>query len=209
MSLITGYTDLQTNMADWLAKSNLTAAIPGFIQNWEEKFFRQPLNFGRWMEAALSATMASSVIPVPDDYLALKYAYLNTNPAQRLDRVSLNQLYGTYPRNMSPDLPRWIARDVTDFVFGPPPDSDYEVKGVYWAKPVSLRAFTGDAAAHWMIVNAPDIVLYGSLLQAQPYLRSDTRIAVWKQFHDEALSDYRELFKKEEGSGSPMQEVLA
>lgn len=209
MSLITGYTDLCTNIADWLAKSNLTNAIPGLVQNWEEKFYRQPKNWGRWMEASLSATIASSVIDVPDDYLALKYAYLNTNPAQRLDRVTINQLYGTYPRNMSPDLPRWIARDVNNFVFGPPPDSDYDVRGIYWAKPDHLRDFASDADAHWLIVNAPDLVLYGSLLQAQPYLRSDARIPMWQAMYSDALKDYRDLFAKEEASGSPVQEVLA
>lgn len=209
MAVILGYTDLLSAVADWLAKSNLTTAIPGFVQNWEERFYRQPKNFGRWMEFALSDTIASSVIPIPDDYLALKYAYIDTNPAQRLDRVTLNQLYGTYPRNMSTDLPRWIARDVGNFVFGPPPDSTYDVKGVYWAKPAPMRDFPSDADDHWLIVNAPDLVLYGSLLEAQPYLRNDARLPVWQQMYGTALQDYRDLFTKEEGSGSPVMEVLA
>jgi hypothetical protein len=209
MGVIAGYADLRSEVAGWLARSDLTSAVPGFIQNWEEKFYRQPKNFGRWMEASLSETIASGVIAVPDDYLALKYAYLNTNPAQRLDRVSINQMYGTYPRNMSPDRPRWIARDVGNFVFGSPPDSDYEVRGIYWAKPTLLRDFASDAAAHWIIENAPDLALYGSLLEAQPYLRNDARIPTWQSMYATALQDYRDLFRKEEVSGSPVQEVLA
>jgi len=209
VALITTYTSLQTEVGNWLAKSNLTADIPALIQMWEERFYRQPKNFGRWMETSLSSTIASNVIAVPSAYLGLKYAYINGSPSSKLDRVSLNQLYGTYPRGGDTGLPVWISRDTTNFVFGPLPDSDYTVNGVYWAKPTLLRSFAGDAAAHWLIVNAPDLVLYGTLLEAQPFLMNDKRIPVWKEFYREALQDYRDLHKEEDFSGSPVQEVLA
>lgn len=208
MATITNYATLQTAVADWLARGDLSSYIPGFIQNWEEKFYRQPKNFGRFMEASFAGTIASSVLAVPSDYLGLKYAYVNTSPASRLDRVSLNQLYGTYPRNFDTGLPRWIARDLTNFVFGPAPDSDYDIAGVYYAKPTLIRDFTADAAAHWIIINAPDLALYGSLLQATPFLRNDARIQTWQSFYNDSLQDYRDLTSSEDVSGSPVQEVL-
>lgn len=209
MAVVTNYTTLQTAVADWLAKSNLTTWIPNFIQNWEERFYRQPKNFGRWMESTFSLTIASSVIAVPADYLALKYVYVNGSPSSRLDRVSLNQLYGTYPRGSDTGIPKWISRDTTNFVFGPPPDSDYTIKGVYWAKPTLIRSFASDAAAHFIIVNAPDLALYGALAESAPFLQRDARLTTWKALYDEALRDYRDLFAKEDRSGSPPQEVLA
>lgn len=209
MAIITGYTSLQTAVTDYLARSDLSSFVPNFIQNWEERFYRQPKNFGRWMESALSSPIASSVIAVPSDYLGLKYAYVNGSPSSKLDRVSLNQLYGTYPRGGDTGLPRWVSRDTTNFVFGPAPDSAYTIKGVYWSKPTLIRSFTSDAAAHWLIVNAPDLVLYGALLEAEPFMKNDKRIEVWSSFYKQALSDYRELHKEEDVSGSPIQEVLA
>jgi hypothetical protein len=209
MAVVTSYSTLQTAVADWLAKSNLTTFIPSFIQNWEEKFYRQPKNFGSWMEQSLNSTIASSVIAVPTGYLNLKYTYVNGSPSSRLDRVSLNQLYGTYPRGGDTGLPVWIARDTTNFVFGPAPDSDYTIKGVYWAKPTLLRSFASDAAAHWIIMNAPDLPLYGALIEAMPFLQNDKRLPVWQGFYDTALQNYRDLFREEETSGGPIQEVLA
>lgn len=209
MAVITNYTTLQTAVADWLAKSNLTTFIPNFVQNWEERFYRQPRNFGRWMEAAFNLSISSSVIAVPSDYLGLKYVYVNGSPSSRLDRVSLNQLYGTYPRGSDTGLPRWISRDTTNFVFGPPPDSTYTIKGVYWAKPTLIRSFASDAAAHWLIVNAPDLVLYGALCESAPFLQRDSRLATWKGLYGECLQDYRDLHSEEDVSGSPVQEVLA
>lgn len=209
MGLIVTYSDLKAEMADWLAKSNLTHAIPGMIQNWEEKFYRQPKNFGRWMEISLNSAIVNSVIPVPGDYLGLKVAYVDGQRRPPLDRISLQNLYGRYPRGIDTSVPKFISRDGSNFVFGPQPDSNYTIKGVYWGKPLLLRNDAGDAADHWLIVNAPDLVLYGALIEAQPYLRSDARIPVWRDMYERSLKDYRDLHKEEDVSGSPMQEVLA
>lgn len=209
MAIVSSYTTLLTAVSDWLARSDLTTFAPNFVQNWESKFFRNPKNFGSWMEVSLNGTIASSVLTVPSDYLGLKYAYVNGNPASRLDRVSLNQLYGRFPRGDSTGRPGWISRDTTNFVFGPAPDSNYTIKGVYWGKPTLMRSFASDAAAHWIIVNAPDLVLYGSLLHSAPFIKKDERLNTWTSLYNDALNDYRALFKEEDVSGSPVQEVLA
>ena len=209
MAIVTNYTTLQTAIGDWLARSDLTTFIPNFIQNFEEDFLREPKNFGRWMETSLSVAIASSVAAVPSAYLGLKYAYVNGSPSSRLDRMSLNQCLGRYPRGGDTGLPGLIARDGANFIFGPEPDSTYTIKGTYWAKPTLLRSFASDAAAHWLIVNAPDICIYGALLQSAPFLRNDSRLQVWQVMYDRAVNSYRMLNKDEDISGSPSQEVLA
>lgn len=209
MAIITSYTTLQTAVSDWLAKSNLSTFTPNFIQNWEERFYRQPKNFGSWMEQSLNSTIASSVIAVPAGYLAMKYAYVDGSPSSRLDRMSLNQLLGTYPRGGDTGLPVWYARDGANFIFGPAPDSTYTIKGTYWAKPTVMRSFASDAAAHWIIVNAPDLALYGSLCESAPFLKNSKDLPIWQGLYSQALNDYRDLFREEDVSGSPIQEVLA
>ena len=214
MAVVTSYSTLLTAITDWLKRSNLTTFAPNFVQNFEEGFYREPKNFGRWMETAGAiGTMASSVVAVPSDYLGLKIGYLDGQRQPALERKSLTQIYGRYPRGVADTgVPRWIARDGTNFVFGPLPDDTYDLSGTYWAKPTALRSYnTGgaDAVAHWLIVNAPDLVLYGSLLQAEPFSKNDARIPVWQAMYDRALESYRQLHKEEDESGSPFQEVLA
>ena len=208
-ALITSYSSLLTAVADTLVRGNLSAQIPGWVQSWEQDFYRSPKNFGSWMEASLNSTIASSVITVPASYLAMKYAYVNGNPSSRLDRVSLNQLYGRYPRGSETGRPGWYARDGANFVFGPAPDSTYTIKGTYWAKPTALSAAASDAASHWLILNAPDLCLYGALTHSAPALRTDERIEMWASLYRNALNSYRDLFADEDVSGSPVQEVLA
>lgn len=208
MAVITGYTSLQTAIGDWLAKSNLTDSIPNFIQNWEERFYRSPKNWGRWMESTLSGTIASSVLAVPSDYLALKTIRVDGNPSSRLEKVSVEQLYGRWPRNDGTGIPQWVARDGENFVFGPEPDSAYTIKGVYWAKPTLLRNFASDAAAHHLILNAPDLILYGALVESAPYIKNDARLVTWANLYSAALTDYQDQIRFEEATG-PVQEVLA
>lgn len=211
MAVVTSYSTLLTEVQNWLARSDaaLIAAIPGFVQNWESDFYREPKNFGRWMEVADDPVIAASVITVPSDYLALKYAYVTGSPSSRLDRVSLNQMYGRYPRGMSTGIPVWITREAGNFIFGPPPDSTYTVHRVYWGKPTSIRSSETDASAHYLIVNAPDLCLYGSLIAAEPFIKNDGRIDLWRSLHDQALQSYRRLQRDEDTSGAPVQEVLA
>jgi hypothetical protein len=209
--IVESYTTLQTAIAGWLTRSeaSLGGFIPGFIQSWESRFYRQPQNFGRWMETELSETIASNVIAVPSDYLGLKHAFVDGSYSTPLDRKTLVQMYSAYPRGGCTGIPVWITRERGNFIFGPAPDSDYDIGGTYWARPINIRSFASDAAAHWLIVNAPDLVLYGSLLESTPFLRNDARIGVWQSFYDKALQDYRDLQKDEDVSGSPNQEMLA
>lgn len=193
MALVTSYSSLVSSVQTYLARGDLATHAPGFVQNWESAFYRQPRNHGTWMESQLSSVIASNVIAVPTDFLSLKVAYVSTAPAARLEYVSLEQLYGRFPRGSWSGVPEWLSRDRTNFVFGPEPDSNYTVSGVYVARPPNMRDSSDDAIAHWIILYAPDVALYGSLLAAEPFLKNDSRIPVWQSFYAQALKDYRDL----------------
>jgi hypothetical protein len=209
VAVISSYSTLLTEVASWLNRSDLTAFLPGYVQNWEENFYRDPENFGRWMETSTDETIASSVVAVPSDYLGLKYAYVVGGPSARLDRVSLNQLLGTYPRGGVTGTPVWIGREGAEFLFGPEPDDTYDIHLVYYAKPTLMRSFAADAAAHWIIVNAPDLALFGALLQSAPFIGADPRIQTWGLGYEQAVTTYRALQREEDFSGAPVLEVLA
>jgi hypothetical protein len=206
MAIITSYSTLLTEVASWLARGDLTSAIPGFVQNFEERFYRDPQNVGPWMQSSLSVSF-SSTATVPSDFLRLRVAYLNGQSDKPLVSSSLEQVLQSYPRTSS-GKPRWIARDGTTFVFGPAPDGTYTLNGSYYAKPTVLRSYASDAAAHWLVVNAPDLLLYGALLEAQTYLMNDKRLAVWQGFFDRALMSYRDLMKAQNAPGGSMQMLV-
>lgn len=44
---------------------------------------------------------------------------------------------------------------------------------------------------NWLLTNHPDVYLYGTLLEAQPYLMDDARIATWAQIFDRVVAEVR------------------
>lgn len=205
MAVITNYTTLQTAIADWLARSDLTTFLPNFTQNWEEDFYREPRNWGSWMESTLNVSISSSVAAVPSDYLGLKIAYISGQTSAPLKRISLDQLYQRYPRSLGTGQAVYIARNGSNFEFGPEAGSG-TLSGTYYAKPTALRS-DGDGA-NWLTTNAPDLCLYGSLLAAEPFLQNDKRIPTWQLMYDRAIESYRNQFKEEDYSGSPPHVVV-
>lgn len=202
MAVISSYTTLLSESASWLARSDLTAAIPGFVQAWEEDFYADSENWASWMENALSVTLSNNVAAVPTSpqYLGLKIAYFSGR--KPLDRLSLEQLYARYPRGGgSSGIALYIARNGANFEFGPQNQSG-DLLGTYYGKPTLLRSFASDAAAHFLIVNAPQLVLYGTLLQAMPFLKNDARAPMWKAAYDLQVVSYRKRFIEEAWSGS-------
>jgi len=202
MAVISSYSTLLTEVASWLARSDLTAAIPGFVQGFEEDFLMDPENHAPWMENALSVTLSNNVAAVPTSpqYLGLKIAYFSGYAP--LKRVTLEQLYSRYPRGRgSAGVACFVARNGSNFEFGPENQSG-DLLGTYYGKPTLLRNFAADAAAHFLIVNAPQLCLYGSLLQAEPFLKEDERVLLWKSAYDLQVASYRKRFTNEAWSGS-------
>jgi hypothetical protein len=200
MAIISTYATLQTAIADYLARSDLTTFLPNFTQNWEEDFLRNPENFGAWMEGALSVTVTNGVAAVPAGYLGLKIAYFSGYGP--LKRISLDQLYQRYPRGRSGGLPGYIARNAGNFEFGPNGASG-TLLGTYYAKPAALRT-----ADNFLVTDTPDLALYGSLLAAEPFIKNDARIATWQSIYSAQLFSYRNRWREEDYSGAPPHTVV-
>lgn len=45
--------------------------------------------------------------------------------------------------------------------------------------------------SNWLLTNHPDVYLYGALLEAQPYLMDDARIATWAQIFERVVAEVR------------------
>lgn len=199
MAIITGYTTLETAVTDYLARSDLTSWTPNFVQNAESKIYKRLRT--RSMETALSVSISSGVAAVPSDYLELKYAYVDGSPIQWLDATTPEEVYRSYPVRSASGKPTLIAREAGNFIFGPFPDDTYTVKGIYYAKPDDLRTTTVNA----LIQDHPDLFLYGSLLEAEPFLKNDNRITVWKSFYDDAWNSIKESERRENISGGSLR----
>jgi hypothetical protein len=64
---------------------------------------------------------------------------------------------------------------------------------------------SGSVATNWMITNAPDIYLYGSMLEAEPFIMNDERVPLWAQALQRGISDLQEQDNKDRHSGSALR----
>lgn len=191
---IVNYTELQSAVSSWLHRADLSGIVPDLITFGEKRIFRNVRC--RSMESSLSGTISSGVLTVPSDYLELKYAYLDTTPVSTLKRSSASQILTQYPLRVSDRKPTCIARDGTNFIFGPYPDSDYDVKGIYYAKPTSIAT-----ATNALFTDNQDLYLFAALCESAPYIKDDNRLPIWEAKLAQIMSDIRDEDADESSSG--------
>lgn len=182
MAIISNYATLQTAVADYLARDDLTTFIPNFVQNAENKLYRR-FNL-RNEETALSVNISSGVAAVPADFKALKFAYYDGTPTHPLEWVAVEEVYRDYPDRSDTGIPDVISREGSNFIFGKvATDATAGLKGIYYAKQDPLRTTDGS----WYVTNAPELLLYGSLLEAAPFIHDDARLPVWEALFRDAV----------------------
>jgi hypothetical protein len=84
----------------------------------------------------------------------------------------------------------------------PAPDSDYQIRIMYYAKPASLS--DSNTTNQFMTV-CPDALLFASLAEAEPYLMNDARIQTWASLYDRALAAIADSDESSEYAGVPLQ----
>ena len=92
-----------------------------------------------------------------------------------------------YLREYAPDpsvqgTPKFYADyDYTHWLVAPTPDTAYDYEVLYYER---VQPLDSTNQTKWFTIYAPQAMLYGSLLQAMPFLKNDERIAMWQQQYD-------------------------
>jgi hypothetical protein len=66
----------------------------------------------------------------------------------------------------------------------PTPDQDYPFEFAFLQLPEPLSA---NVQTNWLTNNAPDVLLYATLLEATPFLQNDDRMPMWKEMYTRGL----------------------
>lgn len=72
-----------------------------------------------------------------------------------------------------------------NWLFVPTPDVAYPFEVLYYELPPLLD---DTIQTNWLTEYAPQLLLYGALLEATPFLKNDERIGTWQQYYDRAAS---------------------
>lgn len=206
MAIITDYATLITAIQDYLNRSDLSTFAPNFLQGAEGKLYKN-LRI-RAMENALSVTTSSGVAALPTSpaFLELKYAYVNQSPVVPLTKVAPEQIYQKFPNRTAGEVPFYIAEEATNFIFGPYPQDGLTIKGIYYARLTSLGSGN---TTNWFTSNAPDLLLYGSLLEAEPFLVGDERMVMWNELYTRAFNAVKDEETRRKSGGGKLNTRVA
>ena len=182
MSLDSTYNGLKTTLQDFLHRSDLSTPAADLILLGETWLMRKVR--ATEMETALNVTMSSGLATAPTGFLGLKNAYIDGSSVQPLRVMSIAALIEKYPQRSSADKPKFIAYAAGSFNFGPFPDSDYTVKGTYYKRQGPLSS-----AVYDLFTNHQDLFLMACLCEAEPYIKNDKRMPMWKLKRDELVAD--------------------
>ena len=83
--------------------------------------------------------------------------------------------------------------DYSNWAFAPKPDATYPVEIIYYSE---IQPLDAQNQQNLFTQIAPQAMLYGTLVQAQGYLKALDKLPVWKQYYTDAI----QALKKEDDS---------
>jgi hypothetical protein len=199
------YTELKDAIADWLDRSDLTARIPDFIALAEARINRELRIRPMEVRSTMVTTADQQYFQLPGGYIQMRNMQLNTNPTTPLEYITpemLDRLYGS----TTSGKPRAYSLIGDEIQLAPIPDSTYTVEMAFYEKFTSLGDGTsGTVTSNWLTTNAPDLLLYGALMEAEPFIKNDERIPVWLSGYNNAIDKLQKADQRDRHSGSAMR----
>ena len=90
-----------------------------------------------------------------------------------------------WPDPTQTDPPKFYADyDYTHWLIAPTPDDDYAFEVLYYER---IQPLDSSNQTNWFTIYAPQALLYGTLLQAMPFLKNDERIPMWQAQYDKIM----------------------
>jgi hypothetical protein len=177
---LSNYTELQASIASYLARDDLTNVIPDFVRLAEAKFNRILMHPRMETRATLTVDTGDAspeFLDLPSDFQTMRSARLSgvTGKPRLQFRTQTQMDDFRYSYDNVTDQPVYFSIVGTQIELAPTPNEDYDVEIVYRANIPALAS----NSTNWLLTLAPDIYLYGSLLEASPYIKNDVRITVW------------------------------
>ena len=204
MANVGTYAQLQTEIANWLDRTDLTATIPTFIELAEANFnrvIRQPDMITKDDSFSISGRYTT----LPTDTLEIGRIVLDLTPVVVLEYMTPEELSERRVSLTGGGKPYYfttVGGSTNQLEVLRSPDSTYTASIIYYTR---IAALSDAATTNWLLTSHPDIYLYGALVEAEPYLKNDDRMPMWTSRLDKALNDLRLQGQRERHTASGLR----
>lgn len=181
------YDNLSANILQYLERSDAAVVeqIPNFIMLAEFEIAQEMKSLGQQQVVEATMQAGNPIIPKPARWR--KTTSFNITVNGKKQPVFLRKY--EYLINYAPDTsvtntPLYYADyDYDNWLVAPTPDQNYQFEVLYYERLIPLSS---DNQTNWITRNAPNAMLYGTLLQAMPFLKDDQR-QIFQQKYTEAM----------------------
>jgi hypothetical protein len=179
------YDSLVENIQSYLERTDQATLdkIPLFIMLAEQVIASQIKFLGNLTVQTSAMVQGANVIDKPARWH--KTVSMNITVAGKRYPVLLRRY--EYLREYWPDpaqesIPKFYCDyDYTHWMVAPTPDTAYNFEVLYYER---IQPLDSSNQTNWFTIYAPQALLYGSLLQAMPFLKNDERTPMWQQQYD-------------------------
>jgi hypothetical protein len=183
------YDSLVTDIQQYLERTDAAtiAQIPRFVMLAEQVIASQIKFLGNLTVNTSNMVANQPVIDKPARWH--KTVSMNVTVAGKRYPVLLRKY--EYLREYAPtptatSIPKFYADyDYTHWLVAPTPTAAYDYEVLYYER---VQPLDSSNQTNWFTIYAPQALLYGSLLQAMPYLKNDERMGMWQQQYDLIIS---------------------
>lgn len=182
MPVVMTYNSLVSDVESYLNRTDAgtIAKIPTFIMLAEQVIAAEIKFLGNLTVNTSTFTAADPVVPKPSRWH--KTVSMNVVVNGEKSPVLLRKyeyLREYWPNSTDTGVPAFYADyDYTHWLVAPTPASNYGFEVLYYERNQPLDASN---QTNWFTEYAPQALLYGSLLQAMPFLKNDDRVPMWQQ----------------------------
>jgi len=200
---ITTKGELNTAVANWMNRSDLTSRIPEFVSLVEASFNRNLRT--REMLVRSTASTSGQYVSLPTDYLEmLNIELTSTSPPKRLVYITSDRSDDYRERqNNKTGIPDYYTIEGTSIQLLPTPSEAVTVQLNYYQDIPALSGLA-DSGDNWLLLAHPDVYLYGTLMQASPYVMDPQSAGQWGGLLDRAMQELQLSDEKSRYSGGTL-----
>ena len=185
MAAVMTYTSLAADIESYLERTDTATVdkIPTFIMLAEQVIASQIKFLGNLTVNESTMVQGTPVIAKPARWH--KTVSMNVTVAGVKSPVFLRKyeyLREYWPEATNEDIPLYYADyDYTHWLIAPTPADAYTFEVLYYER---VQPLDVSNQTNWFTQYAPQALLYGSLLQAMPFLKNDERMGMWRAEYD-------------------------
>lgn len=191
------FTTLQEDVRRYLERGNSYASdpvvyeqIPRLINLAERRISRELKVQGFINVVTGTLAVGQSVYPKPDRWRDTVSVNIGTGTQNNTRKVVFSRAYeyllSYWPDRTATEEPIFYSDyDYNHWLIAPTPDAEYPFEILYYEIPPLLDDVV---QTNWLTEYAPQLLLYGTLLEATPFLKNDERIPVWQSMYDRAAA---------------------